>query len=324
MQLNLNNMYKFLEITDNAKPFHAMACLFLILFYAATVYAQPSKAVDEKNLRNPPLLFLGNQKLPPMIYMKDDKAIGIIVDIAEALKSRMNHPVRLDYMNWSQAQQLVLEGKADALLQINSSEERKKIYDFSDTLLESEFSIFTSSGRKDVFDSAGLRGLQVGVEEKGLPIQILKQDPLIKIVVIPDITSGFHLLADGGVDAVVVDRWVGLFVIAENNLRKIKITGEAIDKSSSAIAVKKGNTKLLADINKALAEIKDDGTYTKILAKWESKEIVYQTKDQYFKQKIILTATLCVLLIMIIAGIFLLFERKKRSRAEKLLQEREK
>ncbi|OGR22651.1 MAG: hypothetical protein A2277_12605 [Desulfobacterales bacterium RIFOXYA12_FULL_46_15] len=298
------------------------ACLFLILFYAATVYSQPSRAVDRKNLRNPLLLFLGNKTLPPMIYMKDDKAVGIIVDIAEAIKNRMNHPVRLDYMNWSEAQQLVLEGKADALLQINPSEERKKIYDFSDTLLESEFSIFTSSDRMDVFDSTGLRGLQVGVEEKGLPVQILKQDPLIKIVVIPDIISGFHLLAGGGVDAVVVDRWVGLFVIAENNLRNIKITGEAIDKSNSAIAVKKGNTKLLADINKALAEIKDNGTYTEILAKWESKKIVYQTKDQYFKQKIILTATLGMLLVMIIAGIFLLIEIKKRIRSEKLLQER--
>ena len=66
-----------------------------------------------------------------MIYHKNDKPVGIIVDLAEALKSRMSRPVRLKYMNWSQAQQLVLEGKADALLQINPSAERKKIYDFS-------------------------------------------------------------------------------------------------------------------------------------------------------------------------------------------------
>jgi PAS domain S-box-containing protein len=303
------------------KNINLTACLFFVLFYAATVYSQPSRGIDDKKSKNLPLLFLGNKTLPPMIYMKDDKAIGIIVDIAEAIKSRMNHPVRLDYMNWSRAQQLVLEGKADALLQINPSEERKKIYDFSDTLLESEFSIFTSSGRMGVFDSTGLRGLQVGVEEKGLPVQILKKDPLIKTVVIPDVISGFHLLADGRVDAVVVDRWVGLFVIAENNLKNIKITGEAIEKSNSAIAVKKGNTNLLADINKALAEIKDDGTYTKILARWESKKIVYQTKDQYYKQKIILTATLCVLLMMVIAGVFLIIEIKKRRRSEKLLQE---
>ena len=69
-------------------------------------------------------------------------------------------------------------------------------------------------------------------------------------------------------------------MIAENNIRKIRVAGEAIEKSNSAIAVRKGNTQLLENIDKALAEIKKDGTYTKILTKWEPKEIVFQTKDQ--------------------------------------------
>ena len=43
---------------------------------------------------------------------------------------------------------------------------RKKIYDFSDSLLESEFSIFISSDREGVYDITSLRGLRVGVEEK--------------------------------------------------------------------------------------------------------------------------------------------------------------
>jgi len=143
---------------------------------------------------------------------------------------------------------------------------------------------------------------------------ILKQDPLIELVVIPDVIRGFHLLADGKVDAVVVDRWVGLFVLADNNIRGIRIAGEAIDKSNSAIAVRKGNKELLAEINKVLAAIKEDGTYTKILAKWQPKEVVFQTKDQYYKQKIILAAILCMLIITIIWSIVLLNEIKKRKK----------
>jgi ABC-type amino acid transport substrate-binding protein len=286
----------------------------LILFFNTATYAQTSKAVDWNDLTNPPLLFLGNNTLPPMIYMKDDKAIGIIVDIAEALKTRMARPVRLEYMNWSQAQQFVLEGKADALLQINPSDERNKIYDFSNTLMESEFSIFIPYDRDHIYDIAGLKGFKVGVEERGLPIQILKRDPLINIVVIPDIISGFHLLTKGAVEAVVVDRWVGSFVLAENNLNKIRIAGNPIEKSYSAIAVRKGNTKLLIDINKALAEIKADGTYSVILSKWKPKEIVFQTRDQFDRLKIILTALLCVLFVIIISGIFLLNEINKRKK----------
>jgi two-component system cell cycle sensor histidine kinase/response regulator CckA len=309
--------------TSRGKILFATVCIVLMLFYTAKAYSQLSAAVQGYDLTNHPLLFLGNETLPPMTYLKNDKQVGIVVDLAEALKKRMTRPVRFKYMNWTQAQQLVLEGGADALLQINPTEERKKIYDFSDSLLESEFSIFISFGREGVYDIAGLRGLRVGVEEKGLPINILKQDPLIKSVVIPDVISGFHLLADGAVDAVVVDRWVGSFVLAENNIRGIRIAGEAIDKSDSAIAVRKGNTELLSEINKALAEIKEDGTYTEILAKWQSKEVVFQTKDQHLKQKIILATTLCVLIITIVWGIFLLNEIKKRKKTEKALRESE-
>jgi len=300
--------------TSSGKTLFEMLCIFLILFYTATAYSHPSETVEGNDLTNPPLLFLGNKTLPPMIYMKNDKPVGIVVDLAEALKERMSRPVRFKYMNWSEAQQLVLEGKADALLQINPSEEREKIYDFSDSLLESEFSIFVSFDRENVYDITSLRGLKVGVEKKGLPFNILKKNPLITLVSIPDIIEGFHYLATGQVNAVVVDRWVGAFVLADNNIRGVRVAGEAIDKSNSAIAVRKGNTELLAKINKVLAEIKEDGTYTKILAKWQPKEVVFQTKDQIFKQKIVIAATLCVLIIMIIWGIVLLNEIKKRKK----------
>ena len=156
---------------------------------------------------------------------------------------------------------MVLEGAADALLQINASEERDKIYDFSGPLLESEFSIFITSGMEDIYDVNSLKGRQVGVEDMGLPIQILSRHPLIQIVIIPDIISGFHLLTNHKIDAVVVDRWVGSFVVAENNLRGIRISGEPIEKNSSAIAVRKGNSILLDSINRALDEIRKDGTY---------------------------------------------------------------
>jgi len=305
--------------------FFKNAYLFLIIISSVIVLSLPAEAANENVSSQSDYLFLGNETLPPMIYMKNGKPVGIIVDLAEAIKSRMSRPVSLKYMNWSQAQRLVLEGKADALLQINFSKERKKIYDFSDSILESEFNIFISSDREGVYDITSLRGLRVGLEKEGLPIQIAKRDSLIKVVVVPDIISGFHMLADGEIDAVIVDRWVGLFVLAESNIRTIRVAGEPIEKSSTAIAVRKGNTQLLADINKALAEIKNDGTYMEILAKWVSKKIVFQTKDQVFRQKFILGATLCVLFVMIMSGIILLNEIKKRKKVigylEKALSE---
>jgi len=269
------------------------------------------------------LLFLGNHSLPPMIFMDHGKPAGVVVDLAAALAGRMKRPVRFEYMNWAAAQQLVLDGRADALLQINPTEERKKLYDFSESLLESEFSIFIRFDKERVYSISDLQGLKVGVEEKGMPISLLNQNPSINLTVMPDVVKGMHLLANGDIDAVVVDRWVGSFVLAENHIRGIRIAGEAIDKSSSAIAVKKGNAALLAEINMALAAIKADGSYAKILSKWQPQEVIFQTKAQYIQQKGILITILSMLVLALIWSIFLLREIKKRKKAEESLRESE-
>lgn len=302
-----------------------VVCAFLALFHSEKGYGQAPSQAPEKDSSDAPLLFLGNQALPPMIYKENGEYVGVVVDLAKALKERMERPVVLEYMNWTRAQDLVLRGEADALLQINPSEERREIYDFSDPLLESEFSIFVPSSTEGVYDASGLKGLEVGVEQKGLPMDVLKRYPSIKKVVIPDIPTGLRLLAEGAVDAVVVDRWVGSFVLAENKMGGIRIAGEPIDKSSSAIAVKKGRAALLAEIDAALDDIGKDGTYSKILAKWRPREVVFQTKEQYSKQRIVFAVVLCAFVISIVWGVFLLREIKKRKKViedlEKALSE---
>ena len=270
-----------------------------------------------------PALFLGNESLPPMNFMKDGKPTGIVIDLTKALAERMHRPVEIRLINWAEAQQLVLEGRADALLQINPDPERLKIYDFSEPLLTSEFTIFTSAERLGVASMSDLRGLKVGVEEKGLPILLLQKDPQIIVKIIPDFVQGFRMLATGAVDAVVADRWVGSYVLAENNIRGVKLIEEPIGRSHSAIAVKKGNTNLLGDINAALADIRRDGTYDRIIKSWQPKEVVFKTREQ-LRQQTWLIAAISVALIVALVGVAVLVrEIRRRKRVEATLRESE-
>jgi PAS domain S-box-containing protein len=272
-----------------------------------TVWAQDSSQqgganeVEEGNgtnsEKNHSLVFLAIQQLPPFSYAQDGKQVGIIVDIAEAVKEQFRRPVSLKYMDWSEAQQLMLKGDADALFHINPSEERKKIFDFSDGLLESDFSIFVKDSGEHIYTDNDLRGLRVGVLNKGLAFNLLSQDPLINLVTFPNILPGYYALKKGDLDAVVMERQVGIFLLAENNIRGIRITGEPIDRSFSAIAVKKGNTELLAEINRALAEIRGNGTYSEIMADWGPKEVVFQTREQFQSQKSI------IIILSVLSGI---------------------
>lgn len=270
-----------------------------------------------------PVLFLGNQSLPPMNYMKNGKPTGIVVDLVESLAERMHHPVKIQLMNWSEAQQLVLQGRADALFQIDSNPDRLKALDFSEPLLATEFTIFTSADRYGIATMRDLRGLKVGVEERGLPILLLKEDPQIGVKIIPDFVRGFGMLATGAVDAVIADRWVGSYVLAENNIQGVKLIEEPISRSHSAIAVKKGDKNLLEDINAALADIRRDGTYDGIIDRWRSKEVVFKTREQLRKQVWLLSAILAALIVALIGVAMLVMEIRRRKRAEETLRERE-
>ena len=270
-----------------------------------------------------PALLLGNESLPPMNFLKYGKPTGIVIDLAEALAERMHHPAEIRLINWTEAQQLVLEGRADALLQINPSPERLEIYDFSEPLLTSEFSIFTAAERLGITSMRDLRGLKVGVEEKGLPILLLQEDPEIIVEIIPDFVQGFRMLTTGALDAVIADRWVGSYVLAENKIRGVKLIEEPIGRSNSAIAVKKGNTNLLEDINAALADIRRDGTYDRIIKSWRSREVVFETREQLRQQEWLVAVILAALTAALVGVAVLAGEIRRRKRIEATLRESE-
>ena len=226
------------------------------------------------------LLFLGNQNIAPVVYLEDGAPAGVAVDIVRALARHMPEPIEIRAMDWAQAQAMVARGDAAALIQMNPTEERKKIFDFSDPLLESQFSIFVQISRTGILGISSLRGLRVGVEEAGLPRQTLAVDPDIHLTIIPNFVDGFKRLSDGAVDAVVVDYRVGSYVLGVNRIANIKAAGEPIAFSDSAIAVRKGDAKLLGEINNALRTIRADGAYQSIIDKWKPTEAIFETREQ--------------------------------------------
>jgi len=76
-------------------------------------------------------------------------------------------------------------------------------------------------------------------------------------------------LEAGGVDAVVADNGVVINYVANNTGTKFKtVSDAAFVPEHYGIPVKKGNAELLAKLNKGLADIKADGTYDRIHAKY--------------------------------------------------------
>ena len=269
-----------------------------------------------------PLLFLGNQNIAPVVYLEAGAPAGVAVDIVRALARHIPEPIEIRAMDWAQAQAMVARGDAAALIQINPTEERKKTFDFSEPLLESQFSIFVQASRTGILGISSLRGLRVGVEAAGLPRQTLSADPEIHLTIIANFVDGFRQLSDGALDAVVVDYRVGTYVLSINRIANIKAAGEPIAFSNSAIAVRKGDAKLLGEINSALQVIRADGVYQSIIDKWRPTEAIFETREQIERRDYQAAIVVLAVGLLIAAGWAVTLTRNiaKRRRVEEQLR----
>lgn len=73
-------------------------------------------------------------------------------------------------------------------------------------------------------------------------------------------------LTQGKVDCVIIDEQPAKVFVAQNN--GLSILGEEFANEDYAAVIKKENTQLLDDVNKALGELKADGTLDKIISSY--------------------------------------------------------
>jgi ABC-type amino acid transport substrate-binding protein len=300
--------------------------LKLFIWFLFTLLSTPLIAENESAKKNQkkPIIFLGNHDIPPMIYSSESGPKGIVIDLAKAIAKNAKIDATIDAIDWAKAQERLKTGTADALLQINSNPEREKIFDFSGPLLLSEFSIFRQSSRVDIQSIESLYGGTVGVENKGYPKSLLKKHPKINTIIIPSWAEGFKRLSKGELDAIIVDRWVGKFELSKLGINNIKVNKQAVEKSFSAIAVKKGNDELLRKINQGIFNIKQNGTYDKIISNWQDQQVIYLTREQQLFYIFLIISVLAS--IILLGGLVYLYRVKKDNQIKndlnKKLEER--
>lgn len=280
------------------------------------VRAQGASAAPARTDPNA-ILVLGNPLIAPVLFEANGQADGLAADILDAMALRMSEPVELQLMDWKAAQAAVAAGQADALIQISSSAERLKTFDFSEPLLESHLSIFVRSGDAGMDSLDRLAGHAVGVEAGGLPEQLVSENaPGATLVETPSFEEGFLMLASGRLDAVVADSRVGTYTLARKGLSGIVITGDDIQSSWSAFAVRKGNATLLQDLNAALGSVKSDGTYDRIVDGWAPVAAVFKTQGQIDAERM---AALAILLGTLLAAsaLWALFAARQVRRARR-------
>ena len=151
------------------------------------------------------------------------------------------------------------------------NEDRLKNVDFTDPYTTASQVIIVKED-SEIAGPDDLKGKYIGVQ-LGTTGDIYASDYEADGSTIERYNKGFEAvqaMQQGKIDAVVIDQEPAKVFVSQNE--GIKILDEALTVEEYAIAVKKGNTELLAQVNGALAELKESGELQAIIDKYISAE----------------------------------------------------
>ena len=207
-----------------------------------------------------------NAFFEPYEYYEGKKVVGIDAEIADAICKKLGCKLVIDDMEFDSIITAVSSGKADfGMTGMTVTDERKKAVDFTDSYTTATQVIIVPEEGNKVNNGDDLAKASVGVQ-LGTTGDIYVSD--IKGASVERFSKGADAvlaLTKGKVDAVVIDNEPAKAFVEQND--GIKILDEPFEKEDYAICLKKGSD-LTAKINKALKELKEDGTIKKIVDKY--------------------------------------------------------
>ncbi|MEM1525987.1 MAG: basic amino acid ABC transporter substrate-binding protein [Ignisphaera sp.] len=210
---------------------------------------------------------------PPFEYIDETtgEVVGIDIDLIKAIAKKLGYEIEIVQIEFAGLIEALEKGHIDvAISGITITEERSKKVDFSIPYWKSDQAILvtkvSSFKPQNLTDLAGkIVGVQSGTTAEILLDELKASNVVVEIKRYSSYSLAVQDLVNGRVDAVLVDSPVAS-TLAKNygvEVACIVPTGEEY-----GIAVKKGNTELLKQINRALEEILNSEEWQRIISKY--------------------------------------------------------
>ncbi len=241
--------------------------LILCLVFCFACFAPSALAADKV------LKVATNVAFPPYEYYEDEKAVGIDVDIIQAICDKLGYEMELSDMEFGSIITAVAAGKVDVGFgAITITEERAKSVNFTTSY------------------STGIQSIIVKEDSPITTVDDLHGDK-IKIGVQQDTTGDIYATGDfgedhiarfnkgadavqalitGKVNAVIIDNSPAETFVSQN--KGLKILPTVYAEEDYGFELNKDATELYEEFNGALEELLKDGTVQKIIDKYISAD----------------------------------------------------
>ncbi len=248
-----------------------MKKITLLLFISIFILAITSCSKEK-------VLVMGtNDAFPPFASMGGESGVemvGFDIELANKIAEKHDAKLQIKVMSFDNLLTSVAAGDIDmALCSITATEERGKIVDFSDpyymasqvaVVRREDESIYANISTKEQLGVSGKLAAQVGTTGYSAAQQIADGRPVVEF---DSWVMALVELSIKNIDIAILDKESArAFTSQYTNL--IKLNHIAFDSEQYAVAVKKGNSKLLSSVNDTIAEIIASGEHEALIEKY--------------------------------------------------------
>lgn len=239
-------------------------------------------AKEEKGKEKNYLVLGLDDTFVPMGF-KDDKGeiTGFDVDLAKEVGKRIGKEIKFQPIDWSMKETELNSKNIDLIWNgYTITEERKEKVAFSKPYLENRQVIITLAN-SSINEKEDLKGKKVSAQSGSSSVDAMNKEPDLvksfnggKPVLFETNNEALMDLEAGRVDAVVADEILARYYMKQRGESKYKVLTEDFGKEEYGIGIRKDDKELLEKVNKALEDMKKDGTSKAISEKWFGEDIV--------------------------------------------------
>jgi polar amino acid transport system substrate-binding protein len=264
------------------------ACVGVLLAACGQKAPEPAKSAAPAPAPAPAKVYVvGTDAAYAPFESQNEKGeiVGFDIELIKAAAAKAGIEIKVVNTPWEGIFNTLAQGDRDMLISaITITDERRQTVDFSAPYFDAhQLIVVKENSRVAKFDD--LKKLKVGVQTGTTGDEVVSKllgKTNTSVRRFESTPLALKELESAGVDAVVADNGVVVNYVTNNQGAKFKMVNDAaFQPEQYGIAVRKGNAELLDKINKALSDLKADGSYDRLYAAYfGAKAAVAEAKKE--------------------------------------------
>ena len=212
-----------------------------------------------------------NPGIAPMEFLRDGEIVGFDVDLTNEIGKQLG--VQVEFVVYDSLEDLVVDlvagdfhGNYDMAISALGLKERRLVHSLAVPYFQSGLTILTTANNEDITDFESLKGHTVAAVVGSGEYGDVSNKEGVTVVDASNYTEVVDLVATGKADAAVLDVPVALRAVKEND--NLRVVAEPFEESWYGIYIEGDDIALFEKITEIVKDLKANGTYESIYAKW--------------------------------------------------------